>query len=100
MGTVSANYLDKVRFAVRRSTGNTLVDAELTDIIQQCRADLIRMGLNSAIAEDESNPLVLGALRCFARWQFGIDGDNAERNREDYYALAEDLRKSQIRAVT
>lgn len=100
MSTVSTEYLEKVRFAVRRSAGNSQVDAELTDIIQQCRADLVRMGLSKAVAESESDPLVLGAMRCFARWQFGIDGDNAERNREDYYSLADDLRKSQVKAVT
>ena len=93
MSTVSAEYLDKIRFAVRRTTG-TQVDAELTDIIEQCRADLIRIGISKATAEDETNSLVLGCVRCYARWQFGINGDDADRNRDDYLLLADNLRKN------
>lgn len=37
---VSAEYLDKVRRAVRRSV-NAQTDQELTDIIEECRHDLI-----------------------------------------------------------
>lgn len=92
MKAVTSEYLDKVRFAVRRSSG-TQVDAELTDIVQQCRADLERLGVAEAVAEDEANPLILGAVRCFARWQFGINGDDADRNREDYLLMADGIRK-------
>ncbi|MBE6721927.1 MAG: hypothetical protein E7572_05510 [Ruminococcaceae bacterium] len=92
MKAVTPEYLDKVRFAVRRSSG-THVDAELTDIVQQCRADLERLGVAEAVAEDEANPLILGAVRCFARWQFGINGDDADRNREDYLLMADGIRK-------
>lgn len=95
--SVSAEYLDKVRFTVRRAAGNAPVDAELTALIEQCRADLIRAGLPFDLANDEGNALVLGAVRCFVRWQFGIDGDNAERNREDYLLMADNLRKSVIK---
>lgn len=93
MSAVSYEYLTSVRFAIRRTAG-TQVDAELTDIIQQCRADLVRMGVASETAADESNELVLGCVRCFARWQFGIDGDNADRNHSDYQEQADNLRKS------
>ena len=98
MSTVSSEYLGKIRFAVRRVSG-TQVDAELTDIILQCRADLIRMGVQETTAEDENNELVLGCCRCFARWQFGINGDDAERNRDDYMVLADNLRKSQSEVI-
>ena len=91
---VSSEYLDKVRYGVRRNA-STAVNSELTDIIEQCRADLIRMGVATETAEDESNPLVLGCQRAFARWQFGINGDEAERNREDYFRMANELRKAQ-----
>ena len=94
MATVSAKYLDKVRFGVRRSAGSPMVDAELTDLIQQCRSDLARMGVPPQMADSEDDPLVLGTVRCYVRWQFGINGDDAERNREDYYLMADNLRKS------
>ncbi len=90
---VSGKYLEKVRFAVRRNS-NARVDGELTDIIEQCRADLIRIGVSPKVAEDEKDLLVLGCQRAFARWQFGIGGDDAERNREDYRIMADELRKN------
>lgn len=99
MSTVSAAYLDKVRFGVRRTSG-TMVDAELTDIVQQCRADLIRMGVEQSVAEDETDVLVLGCVRCFARWQFGINGDNSDRNHADYLELADNLRRSQTEVTS
>ena len=94
MAEVSNEYLAKIRTAVRRSA-NEKTDAELKDIIQQCRADLVRMGVKPTIANSEKDALVLGCQRAFARWQFGINGDEAERNREDYRTMANDLRKSQ-----
>ena len=91
---VSNEYLAKVRFAIRRNSSEE-VNSELTDIIEQCRADLIRMGVKQETAEDEDNKLVLGCQRAFARWQFGIGGDDAVRNRDDYRVMADELRKSQ-----
>jgi hypothetical protein len=41
---VSAAYLAKIRRAVRRNT-DTDVDAELTDIIEECRLDLQQLGV-------------------------------------------------------
>lgn len=93
--TVSNDYLAKVRFALRRSSGDSLVDAEITELINQCRSDLIRMGVSEDLATDESDELVLGCIRCFVRWQFGIDGIDAERSHEEYLEMADNLRKSQ-----
>ena len=90
---VSKEYLEKVRFAIRRNA-NGEVDRELTDIIEQCREDLIRVGVEKDIACDENNKSVLGSQRAFARWQFGILGDDQERNRQDYPLMADELRKS------
>ena len=90
---VSAEYLSKICFAVRRGAGNAQVDSELTDLIEQARADLTAKGVNSIIANDEGNVLVLGAVRCFCRWQFGINGDDAERNQQAYLDIADQIRK-------
>ena len=89
---VSAKYLDKVRRAVRRSV-NAQTDQELTDIIEECRHDLICLGVKSEKTIDEKDPLILGAVRCFARWKFGLDNDDAPLNREDYFAMRDELRK-------
>ncbi len=89
---VSAEYLDKVRRAVRRSV-NAETDEELTDIIEECRHDLICLGIKPEKTMDEKDPLILGAVRCFARWKFGLDNDEAPLNREDYFVLRDELRK-------
>lgn len=90
---VSEEYLAKVRFAVRRNSSKQ-INEELNDIVEQCREDLIRMGVAKSVAESEENKLVLGCQRAYARWQFGINGDDVKRNREDYQSMANDLRKS------
>ena len=84
---VSQKYLDKIRFTVRRNA-NERVDEELTTMIEQCRADLIRIGVHPSVAEDEENKLVLGCQRAFVRWQY-------EQGPYEEYALqADSLRKS------
>ena len=89
---VSAEYLNKVRRAVRRNT-STDVDAELTDIIEECRLDLQQLGVLKAKAEDETDSLILGAVRSFARWKFGLSNEDADKNREDYMLQRDELRR-------
>ena len=78
---------------MRRGAGNAQVDSELTDLIEQARADLTAKGVPAETANDEGNVLVLGAVRCFCRWQFGINGDDAERNQQAYLDIADQIRK-------
>lgn len=89
---VAEAFLAKIRRAVRRNT-STDVDAELTDIIAECRADLISIGVTSAMANSETDSLILGAARCFARWKFGLSNEDAAANREDYMMLRDELRR-------
>ena len=89
---VSAAYLAKIRRAVRRNT-DTDVDAELTDIIEECRLALQQLGVTQTKAEDETDSLILGAVRCFARWKFGLSNEDAEANREDYMMLRDERRR-------
>ena len=87
---VSAEYLTKVRRAVRRNQ-NVDVDAELTDIIEECRLDLQQLGVTKA--EDETDSLILGAVRCFARWKFGLSNEDMDGNRNDYMLMRDELRR-------
>lgn len=89
---VTTAYLTKIRRAVRRNT-STDVDAELTDIIEECRLDLQQIGVTETKATDETDSLILGAVRCFARWKFGLSNEDAEANREDYMTLRDELRR-------
>ena len=87
---VSLNYLTKLRRAVRRKV-DVDIDAELTDIIEECRLDLVRIGLDAEKVNDEADSLILGAVRCYVRWKFGLNSEDAERNRQGYEQLKSDL---------
>lgn len=87
---VTEDYLAKIRRGVRINT-DTDFDAELTDIIEECRLDLQSVGVTSAKATDETDSLILGAVRSFARWKFGLDTD--EKNRDDYMIQRDELRR-------
>lgn len=89
---VSADYLAKIRRAVRRNTSRD-VDAELADIIEECRLDLQQLGVLKTKAEDETDSLILGAVRSFARWKFGLSNEDADKNREDYMLQRDELRR-------
>ena len=89
---VSTGYLTKLRRAVRRNA-STDVDAELTDIIEECRLDLQTLGVISSKTTDETDSLILGAVRCFVRWKFGLSNEDAEANRNDYYMLRDEIRR-------
>ena len=89
---VTTEYLAKLRRAVRRSE-TAEVDAELTDIIEECRLDLIGLGVLESKANDEADALILGAIRCFVRWKFGLNNDEAAVNREDYMTMRDEIRK-------
>jgi len=90
---VSAEYLNKVRRAVRRNQ-NADVDAELTDIIEECRLDLQQLGVLETKTTDETDSLILGAVRSFARWKFGLSNEDAEANRDDYMMMRDEIRRS------
>lgn len=90
---VSAAYLTKIRRAVRIQT-DTDMDAELTDIIEECRLDLQRLGVLSTKATDETDSLILGAVRSFARWKFGLNDEDSAANREDYMLQRDEIRRT------
>jgi hypothetical protein len=89
---VTAGYLAKLRRSVRRNT-SVDVDAELTDIIEECRLDLQALGVLQIKTDDETDSLILGAVRCFVRWKFGLSNEDAELNRDDYMLMRDEIRR-------
>ena len=89
---VSAAYLAKIRRGVRINTDADF-DAELTDIIEECRQDLIAVGVAPWTVISETDSLILGAVRSFARWKFGLSNEDADRNRDDYMMQRDELRR-------
>lgn len=91
--SVSAEYLNKIKFAVRTVSTDANVVQEITDIIEECRADMINKGVDTDIANDETNYSTLGCIRSFARSRFGIDANDIEVNMADYRLQVDELRK-------
>lgn len=91
--SVSFGYLEKIKFAVRTVSTDERVIQEITDIIEECRADMINKGVDEAIANDESNMSTLGCVRSFARSRFGIDANDIQVNMNDYRLQVDELRK-------
>ena len=91
---VSAEYLEKIKFAVRTVSTDDNVIAEIEDIIEECRADMVNKGVNEDIAKDETNYSVLGCVRSFARSRFGIDANDIQLNMQDYRLQVDELRKA------
>ncbi len=90
---VSSGYLAKMQRAVRIKTASADVTAELTDLVEEARADLISLGVLATKANNEADSLILGAVRCFVRWKMAPDPVEAAANREDYTTLKDELRR-------
>ena len=90
---VSSGYLAKMQRAVRIKTATADVTAELTDLVEECRADLISLGVLETKANDETDSLIIGAVRCFVRWKMAPDAKEAEASREDYMTMRDELRR-------
>lgn len=90
---VTQSYLAKLRRAVRRRP-DIDIDAELTDIINECRLDLASVGITKA--DDETDSLILGAVRCYVRWKFGLNSEDAERNMNGYFLLKDEISKKHL----
>lgn len=91
---VSEDYLCKIKFAVRTVSTDSDVQRELMDIIEECRAHMVAVGVKNDVACDEGNPLTLGCVRSFARAKFSIDKDDIATNMADYRLQVDELRKA------
>lgn len=90
---VGVNYLAKIKRAVRVVSTASDISIELTDLIEECRADLVQLGVLFTKANDEEDPLVLGAVRSFVRWKFAQDEKEALWNMQDYLTQRDEMRR-------
>lgn len=93
---VSTNYLGKIKFAVRTVSEDENVLGELMDIIEECRAKMISLGVSEDVVNDEDNYLTLGCVRSFARSRFSVDQDDINNNMADFRLQVDELRKAVI----
>lgn len=59
-------------------------DDEVDLLIASARADLIRVGVSSVLAEKDDDPLVATAIIWFCKARFGFDNPEAERMEKIY----------------
>ena len=95
---VSSDYLDRIGFAtIRREPGDTsdeAMDQLLEDYIEQARADMIRKGVSSEVANDEEDAGTKGCIQSFVRWRFSYTNRDSSDNLEEYQLQLDELRKS------
>jgi len=92
---VSAAYLAKIKRAVRLTTTAADILTELTDTVEECRADLVRLGLSDTVVNDETDVHILDAVKRYARWRFAADPHESVRCQEEYHEKADELRRSE-----
>lgn len=84
---VTENYLNEIRQSLRLKS--TSFDTEIESLIESARLDLITSGIQSNMANDESEPLVKRAITLYCQLHFGFeqDRDNANRLERLYNSL-------------
>ena len=90
---VSPEYLSKLLRAARIRNANSDIQAEVTDLCEEARLDLEMLGVLPDKSTDETDPLILGAVRSFVRWKMAADEKEANFNMNDYMLQRDELRR-------
>ena len=85
--------LDKVKLALRIT--HTLLDSEITETVAQARAEMVRAGVPSDVAESD-NTLVEGAIKTFCLYRFANDTKMSEGFFKSWEYQLDNLRKSSV----
>ena len=83
--------IDKIRLRVRLTTN--ALDAEIADLIEEAKADLILSGISESKIVDE-DPLILRAVTAYCRAYYASqkdEADNAARLSESYESIKKHL---------
>lgn len=90
---VSAGYLAKLRRSLRVVGESYDINTEIEDLVEECRLDLMQLGVLSTKANDEADRLIYGAVRGFVRWKFGLNNPAADRLHAEYDSMRDELRR-------
>lgn len=85
--------LEKVKLALRIT--HTLLDDDITETIAQARAEMVRAGVKSEVA-DSNNLLVEGAIKTFCQMHYSNDSKMAEGYARSWEYQLDNLRKSEL----
>ena len=89
MANLTPNYMHEIRRYIR--INHDRHDGEITDLIEAARADLMQVGILTAKAQDEGDPLIKRAIVCYVKANFGLDNSDAERYDASYQSLKRHL---------
>lgn len=89
--------LDKVKLALRIS--HTLLDSDIQDTIDTARAELVRAGVDSELANSD-NKLVSEAIKTYCKMIYGSDQKLVEGYKVSWQYQLDNIRKSTIIANT
>jgi uncharacterized phage protein (predicted DNA packaging) len=81
--------LEDVKKSLRVS--NTAFDDEITDLMEEAKADLVQSGLSSVIVQKDNDPLIKRAIKTYCKAHFGIDNPQADRFQQSYDLLKQHL---------
>ncbi|PHV69827.1 DNA-packaging protein [Sporanaerobium hydrogeniformans] len=79
--------LIKCKMYVRKFKKDVL-DEEIQDLIDSAKADL---KLSGVINQDETDPLIIRAITCYCKANFGYENKEAERFDKSYEMLKQHL---------
>ena len=89
---ISEDLMRKARGFLRITEENdTVINSEITSLINGCRKDLIRNGITSDKANNEKDSLIVSAIFLYLKAEFGLDNKNYERYRNSYETLRTEL---------
>ena len=84
-------FIDDVKAALRVTTTNAGIVAEVTDLIASAKADLALTGVIPAKSILETDALIKRAIITYCKANFGYDNPDAERLQKSYEMLRDHL---------
>lgn len=79
---VSDRFITDAKKYIRVTS--TAFDAEIADLIEAAKADLLLGGVDADKVNNEDDPLVKRAVMTYIKAGFGIDNPDAEKYQESY----------------
>lgn len=87
--------LEKVKTALRIS--HTKLDSDITESIATARAEMVRAGVDSTVAES-TNTLVESAIKTYCQYLYANDTKMAEGYFKSWEYQLDNIRKSSLEA--
>ena len=80
---------DEVKTALRVSTDDTAINAEIDNLVSEAESDLKTTGIKCD--KGSYDPLVKGAIILYCRSRFGLDNPDSEKFYQSYERLKQKL---------